>query len=390
MSLVDSLSPRQRSGERVRERGFQLAAPIRWKVPLSPALSPLVPRREREREASTMVVLSRWPGTNRELNFEMSCLRLAPMARKASSSQVHARGFGDIIGIALIAVSVLTLVALLSYDPRDISVNSTETNLTTHNWIGQVGAWIGFLLFFLFGAGAYLLPILLFCFGLSYLFHWMAYFHRRWVWAATLLLCGMGLLDLNKPVAFLAHWQRNYNATSVGGWVGLMMNKYLFGHFGSVGATIIFTTLYFISLLFLTNFQLGEWLRGLLPGEPAEAEKDVPDEDRALERRARELERQAKKLQEQVAKAGLGADLQPVPEPTVRDLSLPQTKPSFRSGLRPRRKAPELETEQPAGAEGELITAKEIVAATKHDILGKPKEKAKEPKTEDPTAETLK
>ena len=312
------------------------------------------------------------------------------MARKASSNQVHARGFGDIIGIALIAVSVLTVVALLSYDPRDVSVNSTETNLTTHNWIGQVGAWIGFLLFFLFGAGAYLLPILLFCFGLSYLFHWMAYFHRRWVWAATLLLCGMGLLDLNKPVAFLAHWQRNYNATSVGGWVGLMMNKYLFGHFGSVGATIIFTTLYFISLLFLTNFQLGEWLRGLLPGEPAEAEKDVPDEDRALERRARELERQAKKLQEQVAKAGLGADLQPVPEPTVRDLSLPQTKPSFRSGLRPRSKAPDPETEQPAGVEGEVIPAKEIVAATKQDLLGKPKEKAKEPKTEEPTAETLK
>src|SRR5207249_11975390 len=143
MPLVDSLSPRQRSGERVRERGFQLAAPIRWKVPLSPALSPLVPRREREREASTMVVLSRWPGTNRELNFEMSCLRLAPMARKASSSQVHARGFGDIIGIALIAGSVLTLVALLSYDPRDISVNSTETNLTPPNWIRQVGAPIG-------------------------------------------------------------------------------------------------------------------------------------------------------------------------------------------------------------------------------------------------------
>jgi len=59
MPLVDSLSPRQRSGERVRERGFQLAAPIRWKVPLSPALSPFVPRREREQEASTMVVLSR-------------------------------------------------------------------------------------------------------------------------------------------------------------------------------------------------------------------------------------------------------------------------------------------------------------------------------------------
>ena len=53
--LVDSLSPRRRS----RERGFQLATPIRWKLPLSPTLSPLVPRRERERGASAMVVVSR-------------------------------------------------------------------------------------------------------------------------------------------------------------------------------------------------------------------------------------------------------------------------------------------------------------------------------------------
>src|SRR5216117_506922 len=55
VSLAASLSPRRRSGERVRERGIQLAAPIRWKVPLSP----LVPRRERERVASAMVVISR-------------------------------------------------------------------------------------------------------------------------------------------------------------------------------------------------------------------------------------------------------------------------------------------------------------------------------------------
>src|SRR3989442_1318175 len=43
--VVDSLSPRRRSGERVREMGFQKSATIRWNEPLSPA--PLVPRRER-------------------------------------------------------------------------------------------------------------------------------------------------------------------------------------------------------------------------------------------------------------------------------------------------------------------------------------------------------
>src|SRR2546422_8861875 len=42
MPLVDSLSPRRRSGERVRERGFQLAAPIRMEG--APLPSPLPAR----------------------------------------------------------------------------------------------------------------------------------------------------------------------------------------------------------------------------------------------------------------------------------------------------------------------------------------------------------
>jgi len=42
-------------------KGEGFAAPIRWKLPLSPALSPLVPRRERERGASAMVVVFKIP-----------------------------------------------------------------------------------------------------------------------------------------------------------------------------------------------------------------------------------------------------------------------------------------------------------------------------------------
>ena len=319
------------------------------------------------------------------------------MARKASSNEVHARGFSDIIGIVLISVSVLALVALFSYDRNDVPVNRTDPNVATHNWIGQVGAWLGFALFFVLGASAYLLPILLACFGLSYLFQLMAYFHRRWVWAAVLLVCCMGLLDLNTSqdaltklakahdaagAGFLDRTTYNLGAPSAGGWIGLMLNKYLFGHFGSVGATIIFVTLYLISLLFLTNFQLGEWLRGLLKPLPAEAETDLSAEEKALERRARDLERQAKKLQEQVAKAGLGADLQPVPEPTVRDLSVPQAKPFFRSATKPKTRGTEPETEAPPGAEGDVIPAKEIAAATTPDVLGKTKDKTREPKSE--------
>jgi S-DNA-T family DNA segregation ATPase FtsK/SpoIIIE len=291
------------------------------------------------------------------------------MARKTSPQEVAARGFGDIIGVVLISLSLMLLVSLYSYDPHDLAANSTDANSRAHNWIGPVGARIGFVLFFTFGAASYLLPILLFLFGLSYLFQLMAYFHRRWLWSAILLVCCMGLLDLYQPsIRLLENISRNTNSVA-GGWLGMAFNRYLFGYFGKVGATIIFATLYLISLLFLTNFQLGAWLRGLWQRSQESRADGVTPEEKALERRARELEKQAKKLKEQVEKSGLGADLQPVPEPTVRDLSVPEPK-GFRSSTKPARARTPQPPEQPVEPEGEVISAKEIAAATTSQILG--------------------
>jgi DNA segregation ATPase FtsK/SpoIIIE, S-DNA-T family len=105
-------------------------------------------------------------------------------------------------------------------------------------------------------------------------------------------------------------------------------------------------------------------------------------------------------LQDEVAevtRSGLGADLQPVPEPTVRDLSVPQAKGATGARVRkttlPEPKLPEPKiTGIPAPAdEGEVIPAKEIVAATTAEILGKKpdEEKLVEEKTEAPVAEKV-
>src|SRR6185369_4512474 len=110
-----------------------------------------------------------------------------------------------------------------------------------------------------------------------------------------------------------------------------------FRKFGSVGATIVFFTLYLISMVYLTNFHLGVWVRSFWSREPMEKDdKDWTPEEKALARKARELEKQARKLQEQTEKSGsapaatpgLGADLKPVPAPTVRDLSVPASRPA--------------------------------------------------------------
>jgi S-DNA-T family DNA segregation ATPase FtsK/SpoIIIE len=306
------------------------------------------------------------------------------MARRASSSEVAARGFADILGIVFVSLALLTLVALKSYDPQDVPANTTTPNPTTHNWIGTAGAWLGYAAFSLFGAAAYLLPVILFCFGLSYFLQIMAYLHRRWVWALLLFFCCMGLFDLNQSIGLLANLSRQVNATA-GGWFGLMLNKYLFGHFGYVGATILFATLYLISVLFLTNFQLGEWLRAIRRPRPARTGDALAAEEAVLEQRARELKKQARKLQEQADKAGIGADLQPVPEPTVRDLSVPQPK-SGRSSAKPKAKPSDPPIEAPDEPAGEVITAREIAAVTTEDILGKSKDPAADPSAPAPAA----
>lgn len=318
------------------------------------------------------------------------------MARKESQKPPHPRGLSDVIGVALIAGALLLLIAQLSFDASDVNRSPVPEN--PHNWIGSAGARGANFFFLLFGAGAYVLPLIMLLFGLAYLFEFFSYLKRQWIWAAVLFLCCLGTFDLytNKnlvkglalnpklPAAgFMEHVARNLNADSAGGVIGEKLNILIFGHFGKGGATLIFITLYIISLLFLTNFQLGEWLRSLWSAwldKPAEKDPDWTPEEKALAKKARELEREAEKLKQQVDKQNgkqaeklqppmskqvLGADLQPVPIPSVRDLSLPSARKAAKSkGVDPPIIEPNIE--------GEVIPAREIVAAaTTAEVLGK-------------------
>jgi S-DNA-T family DNA segregation ATPase FtsK/SpoIIIE len=283
------------------------------------------------------------------------------MARKASADSEAAHGFNDIIGIVLVAFALLLLAALLSYNPHDVSANGLPTNPSPRNWIGPFGAWMGYYWLLWVGAAAYELPAILLFLGLGCFFEFFAYLRRRWLWTVVLFVCCMGLLDLYS--SHLPYIRSNLRTTA-GGVLGVNLNRYLFGYFGTVGATIIFLMLMFISVLLLTNFQFGQWLRALWERRAAKA--GITPDEQALDKRSRELQKQAKKLREEVERSGLGADGRPVPEPTVRDLSVTQSK-SSRS-----KKPPSEPIKEPAPAdEVEVIPASEIVAATTADILGK-------------------
>jgi DNA segregation ATPase FtsK/SpoIIIE, S-DNA-T family len=288
------------------------------------------------------------------------------MARKVNSESSH--GFNDIVGVVLMCFAALLLAALLSYHPRDVSANAVPPNPAVHNWIGPFGAWLAYYWFFWVGATAYLFPLVFFVVGLGCFLDAFAYLRRRWAWTLVFALCCMGLLDLYRDYFEKLHRSLN---TNVGGIVGRNLNQHFFGEcFGTAGATIVFLMLYFISLLFLTNFQLGGWIRALWSRRAA-AQGELPPDEAALEQRARDLQRQEKRLREEVERSGLGPDLKPVPKPKVVDLSVPQPDKTGRA----KKPSPPEPGKEPAPAdEGEVIPAREVAAATTADILGKPVE----------------
>jgi S-DNA-T family DNA segregation ATPase FtsK/SpoIIIE len=332
-------------------------------------------------------------------NFESaapSCYAPA-MSRKTPDSH---HGLNDVIGIALLAAALLLLVAQLSFDRYDLSFVSSTPHQHAHNWIGSLGAYTAYAFFFVFGLTAYVFPFLLAAFGIGYVCNFLSHLRERklWFgfWSVILIFSLSGLLDMMDGL--FKSLRDHIDAASAGGLLGKTMFDFkLFGDdwgfwvLGSIGATIVYLALCFISLLFLTNFKLGGWIRALLQKDSAEIEAEKSNDEAMLERRARELEKQAQKLQEEVARSGLGADGLPVPEPTVRDLSVPQNKsPRFRKTTLPETKAEPIAPPD----EGEIIPAKEIVAATTEEILGKKSEekvseKSDEAKIEEPVAEKI-
>ena len=317
------------------------------------------------------------------------------------SGEKQKSGFDDVIGLVLLLLAVLLLAAQLSFDRYDIAGVRIPPSTEIHNWIGHGGAYLGWFSFVAFGGAAYLLPPIFALFGFACLFGKPVVWRERprWMalWAFLFLLCSAGVLHILDRFNLAGYTREHLYTNSAGGVLGYGLFRYAFQWLGTVGALIVFICLDLISLLFITNFQLSHWLRALAQRPErdeaeveAKAKRDTATDptEASLQKRARELEKQKRQLEEEMARTGepdsaapaanLGADMKPVPEPTVRDLSYPQPAkgPRLRKTTLPETatnaSTPSNATPAEPAEPVEVIPADEIIAAaTTEQILGR-------------------
>jgi S-DNA-T family DNA segregation ATPase FtsK/SpoIIIE len=315
------------------------------------------------------------------------------MAQKSGADSNNGKNL--VIGLILLAVAFMLLVSQLSFDRFDLPFVRIPANRVAQNWIGVGGAYIAYATFCPLGIGAYVLPLLMAVMGVSYLLSIFAYLreHLHWTicWMALLLISVTGVLHLAGGISWLGSMAREIYAPYPGGYLGWLSygqgrdRNFGFSLLGPLGATVIYVTLGLISLLFLTNFHLSDWVRILVEKIPTKANSAVETEKSSdevnLEKRARELEKQKRKLEQEVGRttekqeksqktgAGLGADGLPVPPPMVRDLSVPSADgPKIRKTTYPN--APKPAAPEPRPVNEEVIPASEIRPATTDEILG--------------------
>ncbi len=226
----------------------------------------------------------------------------------------------EALGVLLLGAGILLLLALVSFDPEDVPswvFFSTSGAAHAHpsNFIGIVGVLVAGLLYFLFGATAYLLAVILLGFGASKLFFPAVRMADRIGWAALLVICGAGLLQLQPW--FLRGWHLVFHIEGAGGWFGKYVAKG-FSPFGTVGAAIVLCVIYLAALILVTGFHPIRFIKLCATklqqnlAEARERRRARLDEDQLFAENQREIEKQTRRIERKIRRK---PEPEPEPEP---------------------------------------------------------------------------
>lgn len=257
----------------------------------------------------------------------------------------------EVIALAILGTGILLLLALFSFDPRDLSFYSQPPQNPKANLVGPAGAYLGGILFLLFGLGAYLFPVVFIAGGLLLFFAKEVRYSQKFIFLGLLLVTGACLLQLAAPVFGpslanpLFSGARGLEVTPSpagkmpGGYIGYFLNdKFIAPILGQVGAVLVFGLSYLVVLVLLFEFRPAELARAF--GEAGRAlvdhyldyriRKAAPSERIELEQKKLEIEQ--KRLRRRLAQEKAAAPAIPAPHrptPKIFDTTVTPYPTSF-------------------------------------------------------------
>jgi S-DNA-T family DNA segregation ATPase FtsK/SpoIIIE len=250
----------------------------------------------------------------------------------------------EVAGFLLLSLGLVILLSLASYHTQDPSWD-TASESQPLNLVGYPGSYVSDLLFQVFGATAFLLPLLLFLLAWKWI-------HSEALDGGAVTVFGAVLLTVSTcaALAFLP-WRMFGGAIRMGGTGGYLLARYLLSTLNLAGSILAIVTSMIVSVYLVSSFTLAKaaawfsrpvaWYRWQIAGWRAWRDRRRA---RALEdRREREQERETRRRKPARSKTTVA---EPEPAADVPPWEVANTP----AAGEPRETAPEQPVE-PEGAE---------------------------------------
>ena len=244
--------------------------------------------------------------------------------------------WNEVFGLITLGIGTVLFLALISYDPRDVPSwfqisYVSPSNDPTQNFIGPTGAIVAGVLYFAFGAAAYLVACVFLGFGGAKLFLPGFRILKRLPWAALFVLTGAALAQIQPW--FLRNWEQEFKVEGPGGFAGKWIgNLFLQNILGQIGSVIALLVIYLVSLIWLTGIRpiliikqtvLG--IRSLFRRIAQEGERkrlEAADERQRLEANQKKIEREIRRQERMLKKQGVVPTSERVEEGEPRETKI--------------------------------------------------------------------
>ena len=173
-------------------------------------------------------------------------------------SPTQHRRLNEIVGFLLLSLGLVMLLSLVSYHTQDPSFDTAAASRPL-NLVGYPGSYLSDLFFQIFGAAAFLFPLL------TFLLSWK-WIRSEELQAGGVKIFGSLLLTLAFSAALSFAPLRLFAGTiRIGGTLGLVLANYLVDSLNVIGALLLTLTAIVISVYLVSTFTLATlagWLAG--------------------------------------------------------------------------------------------------------------------------------